>query len=1310
MPGGLTPPPFPPSRSVARQIIPDAGLGQTGNAAKIPTGTMQQRLSAIHRPVAAMNEHMDTLRKSMELLLDSEKGKNTEETGNIISIADDLRVQRAMDGADRGSALSRTMPAGTSGSLGLLAKTKGKTELPKRAKAGANENLEVPGMKWVKNLIKFTETFPIHVPPSGDERELDIGVPADPTGQQTGPLGPETYKFTTTVFPSPRPMRKEDTYLLEHWMREMLKQIPEPAEIDLETDSVIDVADAVLWVYQKAFDELERHISFISQDRATLMRRIWVDYFKLVQVKERLAYEYESREMASAATEIHQHAEAVELDALQCAKDAQLTIDAADLEKKASERDAKRLAQRLSHANGERKMAQNALDKIKKQLLEEIASRLRREDELQETKEVLELERNLHNETRDRRDNYRSELDEHIEMLGATRMELARSQNITRELELANAKLKVDYTDIKIQIQDIKRDKDAGSLVVNETMRELEQLRKRLKVTTGELTTITAEHGVLKERSEKSGEENQELTASLKLAQAGRDKMTQAHASVSKELVLTKRKREQIEATLERERTEKKESVRDFNKIIAGLKQDIDDRDGTIADLEAQLKKAKAKISEHEGHHAVSFSIFRGFKDIFKGNYDDASAADDFRDLGRIETLSKFAKVAVDKTRKCREDLRQTERRLVVAETRFKAEEDLRKKGERKVYEEKARNERVIRDLNTASTEAARFKQSHSDATLKIAKLERDLEISRGKQEKLSDEVKTLGTKCAKLDEVQKENAKLTDNLNNTSTALDRAMHDKNLTEQQLTELEADHRRNVAEIKQLTAMQNNLLGQVDFLGSQIEKKDTEMTALNAKIESSEETYRRNFEEKGEQLRVLTEERDQLVEDLAIANGTIAMLRKKLKETQNTLKITRFMLKGMKQAAAEAKEIAEATGQVVAPAPAPAAPAEPEEEEEEEEEVIVPDYTGETAVEEEGPSRYDEEPQFMMRIKIGLLSYFCRKLRIEVQKEFRLRLEFEKQWFEDTKTWENKLAAMLKERIDFERSELKQLKSDVLDLRDDMAETSDMVNEMGRWGVSCGTRLNGWETRHKTRKDFGLMVSDAAIEPWLRYINELPPGVPPNASTSLEKRKIIKVICQCYTKRIDLMTTDNFVGGDQKQDTIFDTLLSTFRQVYGHFDTSPAERNMAEFLCSLRAHQDDLKILTFSKFCGIAPEFHAVEFYHFFLSVLDCTRRLLGVNWRTVMQEWEVGSAGLPVPCMMDILANAYNTNQPAQLPVVQGSLKHIMKEGKLGPSVDLDSFLATLLKEFGNRQCPLVPMLAPRRISSEAVSMSSFAL
>ena len=53
---------------------------------------MQQRLSAIHRPVAAMNEHMDTLRKSMELLLDSETGKNTEETGKIISIADDLRV------------------------------------------------------------------------------------------------------------------------------------------------------------------------------------------------------------------------------------------------------------------------------------------------------------------------------------------------------------------------------------------------------------------------------------------------------------------------------------------------------------------------------------------------------------------------------------------------------------------------------------------------------------------------------------------------------------------------------------------------------------------------------------------------------------------------------------------------------------------------------------------------------------------------------------------------------------------------------------------------------------------------------------------------------------------------------------------------------------------------------------------------------------------------------------------------------------------------------------------------------------------
>ena len=47
--------------------------------------------------------------------------------------------------------------------------------------------------------------------------------------------------------------------------------------------------------------------------------------------------------------------------------------------------------------------------------------------------------------------------------------------------------------------------------------------------------------------------------------------------------------------------------------------------------------------------------------------------------------------------------------------------------------------------------------------------------------------------------------------------------------------------------------------------------------------------------------------------------------------------------------------------------------------------------------------------------------------------------------------------------------------------------------------------------------------------------------------------------------------ESAAGGDIRQDTIFDTVLSTFRQVYGHFDSSPAECNMDNFLCSLRAH-------------------------------------------------------------------------------------------------------------------------------------------
>ena len=89
---------------------------------------------------------------------------------------------------------------------------------------------------------------------------------------------------------------------------------------------------------------------------------------------------------------------------------------------------------------------------------------------------------------------------------------------------------------------------------------------------------------------------------------------------------------------------------------------------------------------------------------------------------------------------------------------------------------------------------------------------------------------------------------------------------------------------------------------------------------------------------------------------------------------------------------------------------------------------------------------------------------------------------------------------------------------------------------------------------------------------------------------------------------------------------------------------------------------------------------------------------MGVNWRTILQQWENGNAGLPVPCMMDALCNVYNTNNPANLAVVQSNLRYAITDGKLGPCVDLDTFIDTMINEFEARSCPISPALAPRRL------------
>jgi hypothetical protein len=71
------------------------------------------------------------------------------------------------------------------------------------------------------------------------------------------------------------------------------------------------------------------------------------------------------------------------------------------------------------------------------------------------------------------------------------------------------------------------------------------------------------------------------------------------------------------------------------------------------------------------------------------------------------------------------------------------------------------------------------------------------------------------------------------------------------------------------------------------------------------------------------------------------------------------------------------------------------------------------------------------------------------------------------------------------------------------------------------------------------------------------------------------------------------------------------------------------------------------------FAGIAPDNVLPEpAWRFHLQLLACVFRLMGQNWGLLVRAWPTGrGAPLPLPAVLDLLANVYNSETPTELPV-----------------------------------------------------------
>lgn len=72
----------------------------------------------------------------------------------------------------------------------------------------------------------------------------------------------------------------------------------------------------------------------------------------------------------------------------------------------------------------------------------------------------------------------------------------------------------------------------------------------------------------------------------------------------------------------------------------------------------------------------------------------------------------------------------------------------------------------------------------------------------------------------------------------------------------------------------------------------------------------------------------------------------------------------------------------------------------------------------------------------------------------------------------------------------------------------------------------------------------------------------------------------------------------------------------------------------------------------------------------------------------LLQEWQSSEgAVLPIQCIMDVVGNAFNDNNPAGLPVAQHLLP-LIQDSRKGPAIDFDAFLLVMLEEHMQGRMP----------------------
>ncbi|KAK9811708.1 hypothetical protein WJX72_008766 [[Myrmecia] bisecta] len=347
----------------------------------------------------------------------------------------------------------------------------------------------------------------------------------------------------------------------------------------------------------------------------------------------------------------------------------------------------------------------------------------------------------------------------------------------------------------------------------------------------------------------------------------------------------------------------------------------------------------------------------------------------------------------------------------------------------------------------------------------------------------------------------------------------------------------------------------------------------------------------------------------------------------------------------------------------------------------------------------------QQETIWMRAKIGILTFFCSHLRanLGVQTKAREAAQHQAQLSEveslaELRARDRQLAASLADMHRERCQVVRDAQQFVRGLRGPLVEMRAEVLQLRANEALVFQQLQGWTSRFQNRRDQSVQANDAEMAVWLAFAARLPRGRP---RWPMTRPEVVEVLVATYRARLDKYADTQ--GQVPPSDTVFEALLesATGSQLRPSEAQLMAEDGpLARLLTSSRTFQNDPKVLTFCRFVGLVAPALPPHTWQLYLRLLDCLRRLLSGAWPTILQEWaRPEGTAIPIQCIMDILGNVYNVDNPAALPVIAQRILPLVTVSRRGPSLDLDSFLLVLLEESSKGSCPVDPLSQPRRLT-----------